>query len=72
MRRVLLAAGCLLGAASALAEPGCIDEGYDAMAGGWKRGIAVPAPGVVTTVDPERSEPLSLEDPTRPPLSAAP
>ena len=69
---LLPAIGLALCAVGVGADLGCIDEGYDALSGGSKRAVARPELGVVLTLDPERSQPLWGDHPSRPPLAASP
>jgi hypothetical protein len=72
MKRICAALVLVVAAAGAGAEPGCVEELYDPLSGTGKRRIASPDPSVVLRVDPERSDPLWLDDPDRAPRVSIP
>ena len=74
MKRLLLlpAIGFALAGGGAGAELGCVDEGYDPLTGGSKRVVSRPEVGVLLPGEPERADPLWLDDPSRPPLATTP
>jgi hypothetical protein len=72
MKRLCAALALMLAAASADAQLGCVDELYDALTGTSKRTVATPDLSVVLKVDPERADPLWLDDPDRRPTASFP
>lgn len=72
MKRIAVALALMLAAAAAAAQPGCVDELYDALSGTSKRTVATPDSGVVLKVDPERAEPLWYDDPDLRPVVSVP